>query len=82
MMNNLTILSSVKESKIDTLIELSEDDRIALYTTEGETAPKLEDLPKETIAKKFTISLKLNPVEGEKFDDEKNYAELVKRTKK
>ena len=82
MMNNLTILSSVKESKIDTLIELSEDDRIALYTTEGETAPKLEDLPKETITKKFTISLKLNPVEGEKFDDEKIYAELVKRTKK
>ena len=82
MMNNLTILSSVKESKIETLIELSEDDRIALYTTEGEAVPKLEDLPKETIAKKFTISLKLNPVEGEKFDDEKNYAVLVERTKK
>jgi hypothetical protein len=82
MMNNLTILSSVKESKIETLIELSEDDRIALYTVEGEAVPKLEDLPKETIAKKFTISLKLNPVEGEKFDDEKNYAVLVERTKK
>ena len=82
MMNNLTTLNSVKETKIETLIGLSEEDRIALYTTEGETAPKLEDLPKETITKKFTISLKLNSVEGEKFDDEKIYAELVKRTKK
>jgi len=82
MMNNLTTLNSVKETKIETLISLSEKDRIALYTTEGEAAPKLEDLPKETITKKFTIALKLNSVEGEKFDDEKIYAELVKRTKK
>ena len=82
MMNDLTKLNSVKETKIETLISLSEKDRIALYTTEGEAAPKLEDLPKETITKKFTIALKLNSVEGEKFDDEKIYAELVKRTKK
>ena len=82
MMNNLTILNSVKETKIETLISLSEEDKIALYTTEGKAAPKLEDLPKETITKKFTITLKLNSVEGEKFDDEKIYAELVKRTKK
>ena len=82
MMNNLTTLNSVKETKIETLIGLSEEDRVALYTTEGEAAPKLEDLPKETITKKFTISLKLNPVDGEKFDDEKIYAALVKRTKK
>jgi hypothetical protein len=82
MMNNLTTLNSVKETKIETLIGLSEEDRIALYTTEGEAAPKLEDLPKETITKKFTISLKLNSVEGEKFDDEKIYAELVKKNKK
>jgi len=82
MMNNLTTLSSVKETKIETLIGLSEKDRIALYTTEGEAVPKLEDLPKEIITKKFTISLKLNSVEGEKFDDEKIYEELVKRTKK
>jgi type IV pilus assembly protein PilN len=82
MMNNLTTLDSVKETKIETLIGLSEEDRIALYTTEGVPAPKLEDLPKEIITKKFTISLKLNSVEGEKFDDEKIYAELVKRTKK
>ena len=82
MMNNLTTLNSVTETKIETLIGLSEEDRIALYTTEGEAAPKLEDLPQETISKKFTISLKLNSVEGEKFDDKKIYAELVKRTKK
>ena len=82
MMNNLTTLNSVKDTKIETLIGLSEEDRIALYTTEGEAAPKLEDLPKETITKKFTISLKLNSVEGEKFDDKKIYAELLKRTKK
>ena len=82
MMNNLTTLNSVKETKIETLIGLSEEDRIALYTTEGEAVPKLEDLPKEIITKKFTISLKLNSVAGEKFDDEKIYAELVKRTKK
>ena len=82
MMNNFTILSSVKEGKIGTFIGLSDEDRIALYTIEGETAPKLEDLPKETITKKFTILLKLNPVKGEKFDDEKIYAKLVKRTKK
>ena len=82
MMNDLTKLNSVKETKIETLISLSEEDRIALYTTEGEAAPKLEDFPKETITKKFTISLKLNPVDGEKFDDEKIYAALVKRTKK
>jgi type IV pilus assembly protein PilN len=82
MMNDLTKLNSVKETKIETLISLSEEDRIALYTTEGVAAPKLEELPKETITKKFTISLKLNSVEGEKFDDERVYAELVKRTEK
>ena len=82
MMNNLQGLSSVTESKIETLIGLSDEDKINLYSVEGQPQPKLEDLPKEKISKKFTVSLKLNAVEGEKFDDKKIYAELVKRTKK
>ena len=82
MMNNLQGLSSVTESKIETLIGLSDEDKIDLYSVEGQPQPKLEDLPKEKISKKFTVSLKLNAVEGETFDDKKIYAELVKRTKK
>ena len=57
MMNNLTILNSVKETKIETLIGLSEEDRINLYTTEGKASPKLEDLPKEIITKNLQSHL-------------------------
>ena len=39
-----------KESKIETLIGLSDEDKINLYSVE-EITPKLEDLPKEKLVK-------------------------------
>jgi hypothetical protein len=82
MMNNFSALNSVKEAKIETIVELSDKDRIELYTVKGKPRPKLEELPKETISKKFTVSLTLSEVDGEKFDNDKILAKLIKGTKK
>ena len=82
MMNNIASLKSVKQSKIETLVELSNKDRIALYSVKGKTIPTLEELPNETISKKFTVSLILDPIGEEKFDNEEIFNKLKKRTKK
>ena len=51
MMNNLSENSVVNDSKIEAMVEFTEDDRIDLYTEEGKPRPKVEDLPEESITK-------------------------------
>ena len=82
MMNSFAKLKSIKQSKIESLVELSNKDRIELYAVEGKPKLKLEELPKETINKKFTVTLTLNPIDEEKFDDDEILEVLKKRTKK
>jgi hypothetical protein len=70
MMNNFSENSVVNDTKIEAMIEFTDKDRIKLYSDKNMPAPKLEELPKETISKKFNSSLTLKPVENETFDNE------------
>ena len=69
LMNRFSENDLVNDSKIEALVEFSKKDRIELYKIEGEPAPKIDELPAETISKKFNSRLTLNPIEGENFDD-------------
>ena len=82
MMNNLSENSVVNDSKIEAMVEFTEDDRIDLYTEEGKPRPKVEDLPEESITKKFNSRLSLKPFENEIFDNEVTVTELLKAGKK
>ena len=82
MMNNFSEKEIVKDSKIDAIVEFSEKDKIALYKEDGKKAPKLEELPNETISKKFNSSLSLGSVENESFDNEVVLSKLIKAGKK
>ena len=82
MMNNFSEEDIVNDSKIDAIVEFSDKDRIALYKEDGKKALKLEELPKETISKKFNSSLSLGSVENESFDDEVILSKLLKAGKK
>ena len=70
MMNNFSENSVVNDTKIEAMVEFNDEDRIKLYKDENKPTPKLEDLPKEIISKKFNSSLSLKPVENEIFDNE------------
>ena len=82
MMNNFSENEIVQDSKIDAIVEFSEKDRIDLYKEDGKKVPKIEELPKETISKKFNSSLSLGSVESESFDDEVVLSKLLKAGKK
>ena len=82
MMNNFSEKDIVNDSKIDAIVEFSEKDRIDLYKEDGKKAPKVEELPKETISKKFNSSLSLKPLENESFDNEVVLSKLIKAGKK
>ena len=82
MMNNFSEEDIVKDSKIDAIVEFSEKDKIALYKEDGKKAPKLEELPNETISKKFNSSLSLGSLENESFDNEVVLSKLIKAGKK
>jgi len=82
MMNNFSENEVVNDTKIEALVEFSKQDRLALYTVEGQPAPKEEDLPKEKITKKFNSRLSLKPITNEIFDDETVVSKLLKKGKK
>jgi len=82
MMNNFSENEVVNDSKIEAMVEFSEEDRIDLYKFEGQPAPKVEDLPNETITKKFNSMLSLKPTENEIFDNEAVVSKLLKKGKK
>lgn len=82
MMNNFSDNEVINDSKIEAMVEFTLEDRIDLYKTEGKPAPKEEELPNETITKKFNSKLSLKPFEDEVFDNEKVVAKLLKSGKK
>ena len=82
MMNNFSDNEVINDSKIEAMVEFTLEDRIDLYKTEGKPAPKEEELPNETITKKFNSKLSLKPFEDEVFDNEKIVAKLLKSGKK
>ena len=82
MMNNFSDNEVINDSKIEAMVEFTLEDRIDLYTTKGKPAPKEEELPNETITKKFNSMLSLKPFENEVFDNEKVVSKLLKSGKK
>ena len=82
MMNNFSENSVVNDSKIEAMVEFTDNDRIDLYSEEGKPRPKIEELPMESITKKFNSSLSLKPFEDEIFDDEVTVSNLLKTGKK
>ena len=82
MMNNFSDSTIVNDSKIEALVGFTLEDKIALYSTEGQPAPKEEELPNEDISKKFNSRLSLKPIENETFDDEATVSKLLKTGKK
>ena len=82
MMNNFSENNVVNDSRIEAMVEFTEDDRIQLYTVEGQPAPKAEDIPNEQISKKFNSRLSLKPTDNELFDNEVVVSKLIKEGKK
>ena len=63
LMDNLSQSDAVvNESRIEAMVEFTQQDRLQLYTDENQPVPDPEDLPKETISKKFTSTLSLKPI--------------------
>ena len=82
MMDNFANNEVVNDTKIEALVEFSKEDRLALYTDEGQPEPKEEELPKEKITKKFNSRISLKPIKNEVFDDETVVSKLLKADKK
>ena len=82
MMDNFANNESVNDTKIEALVEFSKDDKLALYTDEGQPEPKEEELPQEKITKKFNSRISLKPIKNEVFDDETVVSKLIKADKK
>lgn len=79
LMNRFSENDIVNDSKIEALVEFSKKDRIELYKIKGQPTPKIEELPPETISKKFNSRLSLSPVDGETFDDQLIIIKLMKK---
>ena len=82
MMENFSLNEVVSNSKMETMVEFTTEDKIALYRIEGQPAPKEEELPAEMITKKFNSRLSLKPISEEIFDDETVLAKLIGEGKK
>ena len=81
MMENFSGSEVVMDSKMEEMVELSKEDRIELYSVKGQPRPKEEELPMETITKKFNSRLSLKPLTEESFDDEAIVTNLLKAGK-
>ena len=82
MMENFSVNEVVNDSKMEEMVELSSEDRIKLYSAQGQPRPKVEELPMETITKKFNSRISLKPLSDEMFDDGAVLANLLKAGKK
>ena len=64
------------------MVEFTQQDKIQLYTAQGQPTPKEEEIPNEMITKKFNSRLSLKPIADEVFDDEAIVSNLLKAGKK
>ena len=82
MMENFSGNEVVNDSKMEAMVEFTQQDKIQLYTVQGQPTPTEEDIPNETITKKFNSRLSLKPITDEVFDDEAIVSNLLKAGKK
>ena len=81
MMENFSGNEVVNDSKMEAMVEFTKDDKIKLYTVQGQPTPTEEEIPNETITKKFNSRLSLKPINDEIFDDEVIVSNLLKAGK-
>ena len=81
MMENFSLNEVVSNSKMEKMVEFTQEDKIDLYKIPGQSNPKEEELPNEMITKKFNSTLSLKPLKMEMFDDETVVAKLLKEGK-
>ena len=79
MINAFTGSGIVRDAKLETIENFTDQDRKQLYTEPGKPAPKA--LPKEDITKKFSATLAITPIEGETFDNFKVLDIILKKKK-
>ena len=82
MMENFSGNQVVNDSRMEAMVEFTKQDKIKLYTIQGQPVPPEEELPNETITKKFNSRLSLKPLTDEKFDDEAIVSNLLQEGKK
>ena len=82
MMENFSGNAVVNDSKMEAMVEFTQQDKIQLYTAQGQPTPKEEEIPNEMITKKFNSRLSLKPIADEVFDDEAIVSNLLKAGKK
>ena len=78
MVELFTQEASVDEANLDNFSNFMEADKAKIYAVGRGTNLKPEEIPKENISKKFTLSISLKPLEGEIFDNEKKLTKLLK----
>ena len=82
MMENFSGNEVVNDSKMEAMVEFTKEDKIKLYTVQGQPMPTEDEIPNETITKKFNSRLSLKPIAEEVFDDEAIVSSLLKAGKK
>ena len=77
MIDKFTEAEIVQEAKLNNVVNFTEEDRSQLYAQKGKAAP--ENIPNEDITKKFSATIAMAPIEGEKFDNFKVLDKLMKK---
>ena len=77
MIDKFSAAEIVKEAKVNNVTNFTEQDRTILYSEKGKSAPKT--LPNEDITKKFSATIAMAPIEGEKFDNFKVLDKIIKK---
>ena len=82
MMENFSGNEVVNDSKMEAMVEFTKEDKVKLYSVQGQPVPKEEEMPNEKITKKFNSRLSLKAITDEVFDDEAIVSNLLKAGKK
>lgn len=77
MIDKFSESETVKEAKLNNVVNFTEEDRKQLYSERGKPAPKT--FPNEDITKKFSATIAMAPIEGEKFDNFKVLDKIMKK---
>ena len=77
MIDKFTEAEIVQEAKLNNVVNFTEEDRNQLYAQKGKAASK--NIPNEDITKKFSATIAMAPIEGEKFDNFKVLDKLMKK---
>ena len=78
MVELFTKEASVEEAKLENFANFTKADMANLYKVARGDNLKPEEIPNESISKKFTLSVQLKPLKDEVFDNPKRLSSLLK----